>query len=382
LKSIYGFKQAPRDWRRCADALLKSMGFKSSSIDASLYYLFESETGLIFILCLFVDDFLSACNSEKRYKQFVADFNAKYECVNLGELRQYVGMEFKRDDVKYGEGTLAISRKHAVLQVIEKFDLKDAKPRKYPLTAGNLTLERIDPPVADGGRFSSLLGALQYERRTWRFDLAFPIAYFGMFATHHGHEHFEMLKHTLLYLKGTLDVPLLLRKKQGFTVGDAFQLSMYADASFADKDMPQWQSTSGWQVFLNDSPVCAGSQREKYTALSSTEAELVAFHRGCRDPMAHYHLIISLSLEVVLPMVTYCDNTTTIALLNDTVHNSRTKHIAVQYFWARQLVEQGYIKVLYVRSERNRADLFTKAVNGSQHAFLRNLVLGHAEAAP
>jgi hypothetical protein len=129
LKSIYGFKQAPRDWRRCADALLKSMGFKSSSIDASLYYLYESETGLIFILCLFVDDFLSACNSEKRYKQFVADFNAKYECVNLGELRQYVGMEFKRDDVKYGEGTLAISRKHAVLQVIEKFGLVDAKPR-------------------------------------------------------------------------------------------------------------------------------------------------------------------------------------------------------------------------------------------------------------
>jgi len=183
-------------------------------------------------------------------------------------------------------------------------------------------------------------------------------------------------------LGGALGVPLLLQKKQGFTFGDAFQLSMYADASFADKDMPQWQSTSGWQVFLNDSPVCAGSQREKYAVLSSTEAELAAFHRGCRDLMVHYRLLISLGLEVVLPMVVYCGDVATVALLSDTVHDSRTKYAAVQCFWARQLVVQGYIKVLYVRSERNRADLFTEAVNSSQHAFLRNLVLRRAEAAP
>ena len=177
-------------------------------------------------------------------------------------------------------------------------------------------------------------------------------------------------------------MPLLLRKKQSFASGDAFQLSMYAGASFADEGMPPQRAISIWVVCLNDSPVCAGSQREKCAVLSSTEAELVTFHRGCRDLMEHYRLLVSLGLEVVLPMVACCGNVATIALLNDTVHDSRTKYAAVQCFWARQLVVQGYIKVLYVRSERNRADLFTKAVNGSQHAFLRNLVLGHAEAAP
>lgn len=46
--------------------------------------------------------------------------------------------------------------------------------------------------------------------------------------------------------------------------------------------------------------------------------------------MAHDHALVS----VALPMVAYCDSTATIALLNDTVHHSCTKHIAVQYLWA------------------------------------------------
>ena len=177
-------------------------------------------------------------------------------------------------------------------------------------------------------------------------------------------------------------MPLLLRKKQSFASGDAFQLSMYAGASFVDEGMPPERAISIWVVCLNDSPVFAGSRREKCAVLSSTEAELVAFHRGCRDLMEHYRLLVSLGLEVVLPMVAYCGNVTTIALLNGTVHDSRTKYAAVQCFWARQLVVQGYIKVLYVRSERGRAGLPTMAVSGSRHASLRGLVLRRAEAAP
>jgi hypothetical protein len=86
-------------------------------------------------------------------------------------------------------------------------------------------------------------------------------------------------------------------------------------------------------------------------------------------------------LKVKLPMVAYCDNLATIQLLKDAVHNSRTKHIAVPYFWSRQLVEQGLVTVLYVTSERNRADAHTKALQGKSWTRLRNLCMGHAEDA-
>lgn len=381
LKSIYGLKQAGRDWRKILDALLREMfHLIRSEVDCTVYYLFEG--GLVVIIAVFVDDVLTATNSEEWYEAFHTKFHSVYPCKDLGKPSQYVGIEMKRDDPKWGKDTVALSRKGAVQRLLALHGLSDAKPSKTPMASG-LMLKRAEQ-LNPAYEYRALYGSMLYEKRTWCPILAYPLAYFGAFVGHFEEEHYAALKRVLLCVKGMVeeDIPLVFRKKLDFSTGDEFVLEMWADASFADKNATEWQSTSGWTLAINGSPLGSHSKREKWTSLSTTEAELVAFHRGARDLMAAKHLVESIGgLKVKLPMVAYCDNLATIQLLKDAVHNSRTKHIAVPYFWSRQLVEQGLVTVLYVTSERNRADAHTKALQGKSWTRLRNLCMGHAEDA-
>ncbi|CAI7771360.1 unnamed protein product [Closterium sp. NIES-53] len=45
----------------------------------------------------------------------------------------------------------------------------------------------------------------------------------------------------------------------------------------------------------------------------------------------------------------------------------RTKHIALRYFLARELQQRGQLRLAYVASEANTADIFTKALAPGDH---------------
>ena len=45
------------------------------------------------------------------------------------------------------------------------------------------------------------------------------------------------------------------------------------------------------------------------------------------------------------------------------VHQERSKHIDVRYHFIRSEVDAGTVKLLYVPSEENIADLFTKPLS-------------------
>jgi hypothetical protein len=42
----------------------------------------------------------------------------------------------------------------------------------------------------------------------------------------------------------------------------------------------------------------------------------------------------------------------------------RTKHVDVRYHYVREFVEDGFVKIIFVRTDKNHADMFTKNVKG------------------
>ena len=58
----------------------------------------------------------------------------------------------------------------------------------------------------------------------------------------------------------------------------------------------------------------------------------------------------------------YADNQGAIALAKNPVHHQRTKHIDIRYHYIREHVRSGEIKLIYVPSKKNMADMFTKAL--------------------
>nr|GEX24886.1 retrovirus-related Pol polyprotein from transposon TNT 1-94 [Tanacetum cinerariifolium] len=57
----------------------------------------------------------------------------------------------------------------------------------------------------------------------------------------------------------------------------------------------------------------------------------------------------------------YCDSKAAIAISCNPVQYSRTKHIDVHYHFIKEKVEKGIVKLFFVRTEYQLADLFTKA---------------------
>ncbi|CAI7787287.1 unnamed protein product, partial [Closterium sp. NIES-54] len=67
------------------------------------------------------------------------------------------------------------------------------------------------------------------------------------------------------------------------------------------------------------------------------------------------------------PPVLYVDNKAMMALCREQRLEHRTKHIALRYFLARELQQRGQLRLAYVASEANTADVFTKALAPCDH---------------
>ncbi|CAI7779756.1 unnamed protein product [Closterium sp. NIES-54] len=67
------------------------------------------------------------------------------------------------------------------------------------------------------------------------------------------------------------------------------------------------------------------------------------------------------------PPVLYVDNKAMLALCREHRLEHRTKHIALRYFLAYELQQRGQLRLAYVASEANTADIFTMALAPGDH---------------
>ena len=61
--------------------------------------------------------------------------------------------------------------------------------------------------------------------------------------------------------------------------------------------------------------------------------------------------------------ILYCDNQGSMALAKSPVHHQRSKHIEIRYHFERDEVKIGSVELLYIPSDQNVADIFTKQIN-------------------
>ncbi|CAI7811779.1 unnamed protein product [Closterium sp. NIES-54] len=79
------------------------------------------------------------------------------------------------------------------------------------------------------------------------------------------------------------------------------------------------------------------------------------------------YLLTDLGESPRSPPVLYVDNKAMLALCQEHKLEHRTKHIALRYFLARELQQRGQLRLAYVASQANTADVFTKALQPCDH---------------
>ncbi|CAI7835339.1 unnamed protein product [Closterium sp. NIES-54] len=94
---------------------------------------------------------------------------------------------------------------------------------------------------------------------------------------------------------------------------------------------------------------------------SSCEAEIYAGSMAAQELCWLTYLLNDLGGQPRSPPVLYVDNKAMIALCQEHRLEHRTKHIAQRYFLARDLQQCGQLRLAYVATRANNADIFTKA---------------------
>ncbi|CAI7867911.1 unnamed protein product, partial [Closterium sp. NIES-53] len=143
-------------------------------------------------------------------------------------------------------------------------------------------------------------------------------------------------------------------------------LSGHADASWVD-DLATQRSSQGYTFSLGSGSFSRRSTCSSSVLSSSCEAEIYAGAMAAQELRWLTYLLTDLREAPRSPPVLYVDNKAMLALCQEHRLEHRTKHIALRYFLARELQQRGQLRLAYVASQANTADVFTKALQPCDH---------------
>ncbi|CAI5991743.1 unnamed protein product [Closterium sp. NIES-64] len=358
-RPVYGLRQAPREWHDTVRTTLAALGFAPSTADLSLFLRTDTSLPPFYIL-VYVDDLVFATADTAGLAYVKSELLKRHTCTDLGELRSYLGLQITRDRARR---TITLTQSHMVQQVLQRFGFTYSSPQATPLsTRHSLSALPSDESVESSGPFAELVGCLMYLMTCTRPDLAYPLSILARYVApgRHRPEHMAAAKRVLRYLCSTSGMGLVLGGRSPVV------LTGHADASWADDQATQ-RSSQGYTFSLGSGSVSWRATRSSSVLSSSCEAEIYAGAMAAQELRWLTYLLTDLGEPPRSPPVLYVDNKAMLALCREQRLEHRTKHIALRYFLARELQQRGQLRLAYVASEANTADVFTKALAPCDH---------------
>ncbi|CAI7796595.1 unnamed protein product [Closterium sp. NIES-53] len=247
--------------------------------------------------------------------------------------------------------------------VLQRFDFTYSSPQATPLsTRHSLSALPSDESVESIGPYPELIGCLMYLMTCTQPDLAYPLSILARYVApgRHRPEHMAAAKRVLRYLCSTSGLGLVLGGRRPVV------LTGHADASWADDQATQ-RSSQGYTFSLGSGSVLWRYTRSSSVLGSSCEAEIYAGAMAAQEFRWLIYLLTDLGEPPRSPPVLYVDNKAMLALCREHRLEHKTRHIALHYFLACELQQRGQLRLAYVASEANTADIFTKALAPGDH---------------
>jgi len=128
---------------------------------------------------------------------------------------------------------------------------------------------------------------------------------------------------------------------------------------------------------LGGGAVSWSSRLQTTVALSTAEAEYMALSAAVQEAIYLRRSLKSLGFEQKAPTPIMEDNQGCIAMTANPVQHKRTKHIDIRYHFTRERIIAGDVIVLYVPTEHQLGDVFTKPLQKVKLEYFRQLILGY-----
>ena len=215
-KSLYGLKQASRQWFSKFSTTLLQLGFVQSKAD---YSLFVKQHGKLFIaLLVYVDDILTASNDLKAVEDLKLSLDKHFKLKDLGNLRYFLGLEVARSQ----KGISLCQRKYA-LEIVHDDGMLGCKPAKTPMEI-NLKLSKDEGVLLhDAGMYRMLIGRLLFLTIT-RPDITYSVHRLSQFMSKPRQPHLKAAYRIIQYIKGTAGQGLF------FPLNTSLHIKAFVDA--------------------------------------------------------------------------------------------------------------------------------------------------------
>ncbi|XP_062103740.1 uncharacterized mitochondrial protein AtMg00810-like [Humulus lupulus] len=337
-KSLYGLKQASRQWFSKLSSTLIQDGFHQSHFDNSLFI--KNNSSVIIALLVYADDIVTASNDEFSIHSFKIKLDSRFKLKDLGPLRFFLGLEIGRS-----QNGISISQRPFTLQLLTNTGYLGAKAVSTPMEANKkLSMEDGDL-LSDPTSYRILIGKLIYLTIT-RPDISHSVIKLSQYLSTPCVPHLNTANRILQYLKDTRGQGLFLHSQSDIHV------KAFADADW-DSCVDTRKSIFKYCVFLGRNLVSWKSKKQPTISRSSAEAEYHA--------MANATCEITRILVILKDFGTTPDNNAAIHISENHVFQEHTKHVDIECHILREKVQECLFKMIHVTSSNNLVDVLTSS---------------------
>ena len=155
------------------------------------------------------------------------------------------------------------------------------------------------------------------------------------------------------------------------------RLFRYCDADWANSLDRKSITGYAFQLVSRGAVISWKSRKQRTIALSTSEAEYMALAEATQEAM----FLIQLLKDMINPyscdnFTLHCDNQSAISLARNPMVHQRSKHIDVKYHFVRSVISNDLMEVIYVPTDKNIADIFTKPVGGCKLKNFTQMLMG------
>ncbi|XRB22342.1 retrovirus-related Pol polyprotein [Pseudoscourfieldia marina] len=365
LKSLYGLKQAGRNWYLDLKDYLVELGFKPGEVDIGMYSAAVGTENEIWIL-VYVDDIIFASKNEQTKDILAGHLRKKYRITEPAQLTWALGMK-----ISFAADGIILTQDLYMSKILERFGFTSAaKSATTPLAHGT-TLTRADEEDAEARHLAQqFVGAILYAAVISRPDLSSTVRAMSHVMSKPPSNFEACKKHVLRYLSGTINRGI----KYNTNSNVPLKLIGYCDASWGDNHENR-RSTSGYIFFLNGGPISWASYLQTTVALSTVESEVMALTEAIKEAIYIRRLLESLGAAQEGPTIIYTDSTGAEALVDHPTSHRRTKHIEIRREFIKFHIGHETVKIERVSTKDQLADIMTKPLRQDIHNYLVQMIL-------
>ena len=349
VKSLYGLKQALKQWHQKFDSIVLANGFKINECDKCIYI--KNTVNDYVILCLYVDDMLIVCSDDEMIKSTKAMLSTRFDMKDMGLADVILGVKILRTS----DG-LVLSQSHYVDKILDKFSNDDSSVARTPIDV-NLHMSKNRGESVSQLEYSRVNGSLMYLMSCTRPDIAYAVSKLSRYTSNSNGDHWKGIVRVLRYLRYTRYSGLHYTRYPVVLEG-------YSDANWIS-EVKNSKSTSGYVFTLAGAAISWKSLKQTVIARSTMESEFIALDKCGEEAewLSNFLKDIPRWPKPVTAISIHCDSQSAIGRAQNVMYNGKSRHIRRRHNTIRQLISTGVIFIDYVKSKDNIADPLTKGLN-------------------